>query len=68
MEKATFHEHLTELQEAFPGKTEITVAEAARFLGRDPRTLRGDRTFPAKPAGKRQRKVSLVNFARWRAV
>ena len=33
MEKATYHEHLTRLREAFPGAESITIPQAARFFG-----------------------------------
>ena len=66
MEKATYHEHLTRLREAFPGAESITIPQAARFFGCDPRTLRGDKTFPAKKCG-RCALIPLINFARWLA-
>lgn len=66
MEKATFNAHLSRLQEVFPGKETITIPDAAKFCGCDPRTLRADRSFPAKKFGNKM-KVSVINLARWLA-
>lgn len=55
---------LEELKQAFPGRPQITVQEAARYLHKDPRTLKADRSFPCRKRGGRYL-VSLVALARW---
>lgn len=55
---------LEELKAAFPGRPQITVQEAARYLHKDPRTLKADRSFPMRKRGGRYL-VSLVALARW---
>lgn len=55
---------LEELKKAFDGRPQITVQEAARYLHKDPRTLKADRSFPYRKRGGRYL-VSLVAFARW---
>ena len=55
---------LDELKAAFNGRPLITVQEAARYLHKDPRTLKADRTFPYRKRGGRYM-VSLVALARW---
>lgn len=54
---------LEELKNTFD-KPMITVAEAARYLRKDRRTLLADRTFPYKKK-KGRYLVSLVALARW---
>jgi len=54
---------LEELKNTFD-KPQITLAEAARYLHRDPRTLLADRTFPIKKKGGRWM-ISLVALARY---
>ena len=54
---------LEELKKTFD-KPQITLAEAARYLRKDRRTLLADRTFPVKKRGGRYL-VSLVSLARW---
>ena len=54
---------LEELKRVF-NKPQITVAEAARYLHKDRRTLLSDRTFPYRKSGGRYL-VSLVSLARW---
>ena len=55
---------LEELKQAFPGRPQITVQEAARYLHKDPRTLKQDRSFPMRKRGGRYL-ISLVALARW---
>lgn len=55
---------LEELKKAFPGRPQITVQEAARYLHKDPRTLKADPKFPCRKA-KGRYLVSLVALARW---
>ena len=55
---------LEELKQAFPGRPQITVQEAARYLHKDRRTLLADRSFPYRKRGKRYL-ISLVALARW---
>lgn len=38
---------------AFPGKELICLADAARYVGKDPRTLLKIRDFPVEKAGRR---------------
>ena len=54
---------LEELKSTFDNPM-ITVAEAARYLHKDRRTLLNDRTVPCKKKGGRWL-VSLVALARW---
>lgn len=58
---------LEELKQAFGGRAQITISEAARYLKKDPRTLKapGSR-FPYRKRGGRYL-VSLVAMARWMA-
>ncbi len=67
-EKSTYRANLEELRERFPGKEQITLPDAARYLGMDVRRLRADPTFPAKAVGNKKQMVVLVNFASWLAV
>ena len=55
---------LEELKKAFPGRPQITVQEAARYLHKDPRTLKADPKFPYRKSGGRYL-ISLVALARW---
>ena len=55
---------LDELKAAFGGRPLITVAEAARYLHKDPRTLKSDPKFPCRKRGGRYM-ISLVALARW---
>lgn len=54
---------LEELKNTFD-KPMITVAEAARYLRKDRRTLLADRTFPYRKRNGRYL-ISLVAFAKW---
>ncbi len=65
MEKELFHENLQALYECFGKDTVfISMAQAARYVRRDPRTLEANRTFPVKKLGKRH-VVPLMSLARW---
>lgn len=66
-EKETYRDNLEALRERFPGKEQISIPEAAEYLGVDVRRIRCDPTFPKKQFGKKQCIVVLVNFARWLA-
>jgi len=55
---------LEELKAAFDDRPQITVQEAARYLHKDPRTLKADPKFPYRKCNGRYL-VSLVAFARW---
>lgn len=65
-EKETFRDNLASLRETFPGKEQISVPEAARYLGVTKERLFSDETFPKRKLGC-QYIVVLVNFARWLA-
>lgn len=66
-EKETYRENLESLREAFPGREQISVPEAAKYLGVTKERIFADPTFPRRTLGK-QSIVVLVNFARWLAV
>ncbi len=55
---------LERLQEIFPGNGTISLRQAAKYLGRDVRTLQANRSFPLKKVGRRYW-VSLVGLAQW---
>ncbi len=55
---------LDELKKAFPGRPQITVQEAARYLHKDRRTLLADPKFPYRKCNGRYL-ISLVSLARW---
>ena len=56
---------LKELKEAFGDRPQITLAEAARYLHMDPRTLKQPRAkFPYRKRGGRYL-VSLAALAKW---
>lgn len=56
---------LEELKNAFPDRAQITVQEAARYLHKDPRTLKDPKyKFPYRIRGKRYL-VSLVALSKW---
>ena len=65
-EKETYRENLASLREAFPGREQISVSEAARYLGVNKRRILADDSFPKRMLGQ-QFIVVLVNFARWLA-
>lgn len=69
MEKELFHEHLTDLHNTYGEDVKfISLTEAAKYCGKDRRTLMADETFPIKPEkGQRYFPVNLINFARWLA-
>lgn len=52
-EKEQYRENLLALGEAFPGKELICLADAARYVGKDPRTLLKIHDFPVEKAGRR---------------
>lgn len=66
MEKENYYAQIADLKETFPGVKQITITEAARYLGVDPRTLKADKSFPVKKLGGRYM-VNLINFGRWLA-
>ena len=55
---------LNELRDRFGSTRLISLAQAAKYVGKDPRTLLSDRTFPVKSNGKRY-EVSVIRLARW---
>lgn len=63
-EKEDFRENLALLKELYPGKVTITIQEACTLLGRDKRSLLGDRAFPTQKVGGRYL-VPLVALARF---
>lgn len=53
MEKAGFRDVLVMLNEEFPGRDVLTMAEVAQYMHMDRRTLLQDKQFPARlVAGK----------------
>lgn len=67
-EKEDFRAHLEILQEVFPGESMITLNRACKYLHKDPRTLKKDKTFPIKRCGKTgYQLVPVVGLARWMA-
>ena len=52
-EKEMFRENLQGLREIFGEREIISLAEAARYVGRDARTLKRLDGFPAEPNGNR---------------
>ena len=56
---------LEELKQAFPGRAQITVQEAARYLHKDRRTLLAPKAgLPFRKRGGRYL-ISLVALAKW---
>lgn len=51
LEKPGFREQLARLDEAYPGREAIKLAEAAAYLGLYRGTLLADKTFPAMKVG-----------------
>ena len=66
-EKETFRDNLESLRERFPGREQISIPEAAAYLGVTKERIVSDETFPKRTLGKNTI-VVLVNFARWLAV
>ena len=65
MEKELFHENLQALYERFgEDAVFISIAQAAKYLKRDRRTLEADKTFPLKKIKTRQA-VPIKSLARW---
>ena len=61
------NEQLKDLKEAFDGKAQITLTQAAGYLHKDIRTLKKPQCkFPYRKRGKRYL-VSLVAMAKWMA-
>ncbi len=65
-EKETYRANLEALRERFPGKAQISVVEAAKYLGVTKERIFADETFPRRTLGKNTI-VVLVNFAQWLA-
>ena len=63
-EKETFRDNLESLRAQFPGREQISVPEAAKYLGVTKERIFSDPTFPRRTLGKNSI-VVLVNFARW---
>lgn len=66
-EKEGFRDQLQNLMDRFPGREVIDLKEAAAMLEVCPRTLKVNKTFPAKKMGGKTAKyiVPLVGLARW---
>ena len=66
-EKEGFREQLQQLQERFPEREAIDLKEVAPLLGVCTRTLKENKTFPAKKLGGKTGPyiVPLVGLARW---
>ena len=65
-EKETYRDNLESLRAHFPGREQISVPEAAKYLGVSKERILSDPTFPRRTLGQ-QNIVVLVNFARWLA-
>lgn len=70
LEKPGFRENLARLDEAYPGRETIKIADVAKYLGVYRGTLLGDKTFPAKKVGEQSKYggsyvVPKVALARW---
>lgn len=70
LEKPGFRENLARLDETYPGRETIKIADAAAYLGIYRGTLLGDRTFPAIKVGGKSKYggsyvVPKVALARW---
>lgn len=63
-EKVDYRDNLEMLREMFPGRMTITIQEACALLGREKRSLLGDRSFPAQKIGGRYA-VPIVALARY---
>lgn len=67
-EKEDFREYLSRLDKAFPGMEIITMNQVCKYLHKDSRTLRRDKTFPIKRNGKTGfQMIPIVGLARWLA-
>lgn len=66
-EKEGFREQLEQLRERFPEREAINIKEAAQIIGVCDRTLKEDKSFPAKKLGGKTGPyiVPLVGLARW---
>lgn len=72
LEKPGFREQLARLDEVFPGRETIKIADAAAYIGVYRGTLLGDKTFPARKVGGKSKYggayvVPKVALARWMA-
>lgn len=63
-EKPDYRATLELLQSTYPGRVELGIAEVARLLNRDRRTLLKDRTFPARMIGNKY-SISITALARY---
>lgn len=63
-ERENFRDNLESLRARFPGKEQISIPDAAQYLGVAKERLLADATFPRRVLGKHTI-VVLVNFARW---
>lgn len=63
-EKETFRDNLEMLRQHFGDVPTIPLAHAAKFLKRDPQTLKQTKDFPYKKIG-RYYAVPLIKFASW---
>ena len=70
-EKEGFREQLARLDERFPDKETLGMAEVSAYLGTYRRTLISDKTFPARKLGKTKSEyggvyiIPKVLLARW---
>lgn len=63
-EKELFRENLTALSNQFGNKEIISLADAARYIGKDARTLKKLAGFPCEPNGNRYI-VRVRRLASW---
>lgn len=65
-QRENFQEQLSRLSQRYPGRETISLREACALLGKDPKTLRRDKSFPRIQQGKYKGiTVPLVGLARW---
>lgn len=65
-EKADYRDNLAMLREATGGKMLISIAEAARILGIDPKALgKTKEVLDMTVEVGKQRRISVVGLARW---
>ena len=65
-EKECFRDALERLTDRYPGKEAIPLKDASELVGACERTLKADKTFPARTVGGKY-VVPLVPLARWLA-
>jgi hypothetical protein len=63
-EKELFRDNLDLLRNEFRNVATIPLAHAAKYLKRDPQTLKQTKDFPIKKIG-RYYAVPIVGFANW---